>query len=75
MLNDIVTDIENALTIRIKSVSLFGIDIRIFIDVIGFMTHYPAVSSLVDVKSHSADTPCPLCSFTRKTQILGSANG
>ena len=53
----------------------YGNSVRIFIDPIGFMADYPAVSSVLDVKSHTADAPCPLCSFTRRKNITGADYG
>lgn len=70
--NYISSHIANASTVGIKRVYPFGVDIHIFINVIGFVAEYTAVFFEVDVESHSAATPCPLCPFTENTDILGS---
>lgn len=45
--NYIVSNIVNASAVGLKNVDLFGLDIRIIIDMIGFVTDYTAVSSVL----------------------------
>lgn len=70
--NFIVRDIINDSTVEIKSVNEFGIDIRIYIDVIGFRADYYAIFSLLDVKSHTADTLPSLHFFKVKDMLRSS---
>lgn len=75
ILNYIVSDILNASTVGIKIIGPFGIDICIFIAVIGFVSNFPALSSVLCVKAHFANKPSLLRTFTRKQDILRSAYG
>lgn len=73
ILRHIIPDILKGVVEGVMGVDPYGNPIRIFLDPVGFMADYPAVSSVLDVKSHTADAPCPLCSFTRKKNVAGSA--
>lgn len=72
ILKHIVSDVVKGMTEGVKGMDPHGNPIQIFLDVIGFLADYPAVSSVLDVKSHSADAPCHLCSFNRKKRIAGA---
>lgn len=72
ILKFIVADIVKSATEGVKGIDPYGNPVQIFIDPIGFMADYPAVSSVLDVKAHTADAPCPLCSFRRKKDVVGS---
>ena len=45
----------------------------VFLDCVGFIADYPAVSEALDVLGHGANEPCPLCFFRRHDQS-GKAN-
>lgn len=47
---------------------------RGLIDPFGFMSDQLDVSSVLYVKSQTADAPFPICSFNRKKNIVGSDN-
>lgn len=61
--------------VGVESLDLFGTDIRIFIDASGLVADCPALSSVIDLKSHYADTTCPLCTIPRRKDIMGSVYG
>lgn len=72
VLDHIVPDIGKGALEGLMSTDPYGLPIRIFLDPIGFMADYPAASSVLDFKYHTADAPCTLCSFTRNKNIVGA---
>lgn len=40
--------------------------VKIFIDIVGFIADYPAITHTLDVMGHNATAPCSLCTFRRQ---------
>jgi hypothetical protein len=52
-----------------------GSPVTIFIDFLGYIGDYPAVTAALDVLGHNTRAPCHLCSFVRQDRIgAGSLN-
>ncbi|MEM1283340.1 MAG: hypothetical protein AAGG81_07285 [Chlamydiota bacterium] len=63
ILDSIIDDLEDAAKRGIESIDCYGNKCIIFIEVVGFVADYPASSSITDVMSHSANSPCTHCTF------------
>jgi len=61
----VVDDIIEGTTTGFESFNDNGDEIVIFLDVLGYVGGYPAVSHTLDVLGHSSNVPCHLCTYTR----------
>ena len=61
----IIPDIVKGTTDGFPVTTADGTEAILFLDCIGFVGDYPAVSEVLDVLGHTANAPCHLCSFTR----------
>jgi len=60
-----IPDIVQCTTTGITDTDASGNEVTIFIDVVGYIGDYPAVTHTLDVLGHMARAPCHLCSFQR----------
>lgn len=69
VLNHIIPDIVKGATEGFKTVDAGGKQVRMFIEVVGFIGDYPESSKVIDVLHHSARAPCTVCSFRHRTAV------
>jgi hypothetical protein len=69
VLQDIVPDLVKCCTTGVQGQDPIGNPVTIFIDVLGFIGDYPAVSHALDVLGHNSRAPCHLCCFVRQDRI------
>jgi hypothetical protein len=69
VLQYIVPDLVNCCTTGVQGLDPNGNPVTIFIDVLGFIGDYPAVSHALDVLGHNSRAPCHLCCFVRQDRI------
>ena len=62
----IVDDIKTGITEGFQIKQLNGDPIRIFLDPVGNIGDYPAITEAIDVLGHNANAPCTICSFVRR---------
>jgi hypothetical protein len=65
----IVPDLLKCCTTGVQGQDPTGNPVTIFIDVLGFIGDYPAVSHALDVLGHNTRAPCHLCCFFRQDRI------
>jgi len=59
-------DVVTSCTKGIRGTDPYGRSVRIFVDLVGCFGDFPALTSMMDVKGHTADACCTLCSFSRR---------
>jgi hypothetical protein len=64
-----IQDIVKCLTTGVRGVDPWGNTVTIFIDVLGYIEDYPAVTHSLDFLGHNSRDPCHLCSFIRQNRI------
>jgi hypothetical protein len=69
VLQYIVPDLVKCCTTGVQDQDPTGNPVTIFIDVLGFVGDYPAVSHALDVLGHNSRAPCHLCFFVRQDRI------
>mgnify|MGYP003438799006 FL=1 len=69
VLQFIVPDLVKCCTTGVQGQDPIGNPVTIFIDVLGFIGDYPAVSHALDVLGHNSRAPCHLCCFVRQDRI------
>ena len=69
VLQYIVPDLVKCCTTGVQGQDPTGNPVTIFIDVLGFIGDYPAVSHALDVLGHNSRAPCHLCCFVRQDRI------
>lgn len=75
VLKIIVEDIAKGTTTGLISKDISGNEVRIFLDVVGFVSDYPAMTHVTDVMGHSANSPCTHCTFRVRKDRVGSSFG
>ena len=65
ILRAVIPDIVCCTTTGITDTDANGNEVTIFIDVVGYIGDYPAVTHTLDVLGHMARAPCHLCAFQR----------
>ena len=65
VLHAILPDLVKGSTEGVQGLFPNGENVRIFMDVLGFVNDYPASCHVIDSKTHTASAPCTLCSFRR----------
>ena len=77
VLQFIVDDIVQGSIHGLQARTPDGIDVRVFLELVGFVGDYPAAASVIDVVGHVGRAPCSLCSFRRlhKSKAEGSTHG
>ena len=60
-----IPDIVQCTTAGITDIDANGNEVTIFIDIVGYIGDYPAVTHTLDVLGHTSRAPCHLCSFLR----------
>jgi len=63
-------DIVTACTKGISGTDPYGRNVRIFVDLVGCFGDFPALSSMMDVKGHTADACCTLCTFSKRKKSM-----
>lgn len=66
MLLFIIDDIVQRTAVGIDGWDHDGNRIKIFIDVVGYVSDYPALAHVLDVLGHNASASCPSCTFRRR---------
>ena len=61
----IIDDIIDGSINGLECKDAFGQHVVVYLEVTGFIGDYPASSAVVDVKGHTASSPCTHCSFPR----------
>jgi len=69
VLHYIIPDLVKCCTTGVQGVDPEGNAVTIFLDVLGFIGDYPAVSHVLDVLGHNSRAPCHLCCFVRQDRI------
>ena len=46
-----------------ECIDAFGNKVKVFLDIMGFIGDYPAVSAVVDISGHNSTAPCTHCGF------------
>jgi hypothetical protein len=69
VLQYILPDLVKCCTTCVQGQDPTGNPVTIFIEVIGFIGDYPAVSNALDVLGHNSRAPCHLCCFVRQDRI------
>jgi hypothetical protein len=69
VLQYIVPDLAKCCTTGVQGLDPNGNPVTIFIDVLGFIGDYPAISHALDVLGHNSRAPCHLCCFVRQDRI------
>ena len=69
----VVPDIVKGSTDGFPAKDANGEDVVIFLDPVGFIGDYPAVSHTLDVRGHTSNTPCHSCIFEK--QDMSSSGG
>jgi hypothetical protein len=69
VLHYIVPDLVKCCTTGVQGQDPTGNPVTIFIDVLGFIGDYPAVTHALDVLGHNSRAPCHLCCFVRQDRI------
>ena len=64
-------DLITAATEGVVGKDPYGNDARIFVDSVSFYGDYPAVTSMTDVRGHTATAFCTFCTMRRRTQVEG----
>jgi hypothetical protein len=64
-----IQDIVKCSTKGVRGVDPWGNTVTIFIDVLGYIGDYPAVTHSLDLLGHNSRAPCHLCSFIRQDRI------
>jgi hypothetical protein len=72
ILSELIKDIVKGSTQGFASFDADGSPITIFLDIVGFIGDYPAVTHVNDLLGHTACSPCHLCTFQRED---GSGTG
>jgi hypothetical protein len=73
VLQHIIPDLVASCTKGVDGQDPSGNPVTIFVDVLGFIGDYPAVSHALDVLGHNSRAPCHLCSFLRQDRIGNGA--
>lgn len=68
----IIPDIVKGATTGFECVDANGASVTVFLDLVGFVGDYPAVTHTLDLLGHTACSPCHLCVFRREE---GSGRG
>lgn len=63
VIDHLLDDIVSGSVEGVECVDAFGQQVRVFVDMLGFLGDYPASSAVVDVSGHQANAPCTHCSF------------
>lgn len=63
VLDYLINEILKATVHGVPAIDANGKLVYIFIEVVGFVGDYPESSKVIDLLSHSAGTPCTMCSF------------
>jgi hypothetical protein len=66
VLQYIVPDLVKCCTTGVQGQDPTANPVKIFIDVLGFIGDYPAISHALDVLGHNSRAPCHLCCFVRQ---------
>ena len=72
VLASIVPDIVKGATTGFDCLDANGKPLTVFLDAVGFIGDYPAITHAIDVLGHTACSPCHLCVFRRED---GSGRG
>ena len=64
-------DLITAATEGVVGKDPYGNEARIFVDPVSFYGDYPAVTSMTDVRGHTATAFCTFCTMRRRTQAAG----
>jgi hypothetical protein len=72
ILSEFIKDIVKGSTQGFASFDADGSPITIFLDIVGFIGDYPAVTHVNDLLGHTACSPCHICTFQRED---GSGTG
>ena len=59
----LIPDILRCTTEGIRMKDFFGNEITAFVDIVGYIGDYPAVTHTLEVLAQNAGTPCHLCTF------------
>jgi hypothetical protein len=65
----IIQDIVKFSTTGVGGVDPWGNLATVFIDVLGYIGDYPAVTHSFDLHGHNSRAPCHLCFFIRQNRI------
>ena len=65
VLSTIIPDIVKGSTDGFDMTTADGTEFTVYLDCVGFVGDYPAVSEVLDLLGHTSNAPCHLCSFTR----------
>lgn len=68
ILSHIINDIVKGTTEGFKDLDSEGNCVTIFLDVVGYIADYPALSEAIDVLGHTSNVPCHLCFFQKYDQ-------
>jgi hypothetical protein len=66
ILSELIKDIVKGSTQGFASFDADGSPITIFLDIVGLIGDYPAVTHVNDLLGHTACSPCHLCTFQRE---------
>jgi hypothetical protein len=66
ILSELIKYIVKGSTQAFSSFDADGSPVTIFLDIVGLIGYYPAVTHLNDLLGHTACSPCHLCTFHRK---------
>jgi hypothetical protein len=69
VLQYIVPDLVKCCTHGVQGQHPTGNSVTTFIEFLGFIGYYPAVSHALDVLGHNSRAPCHLCCFVRQDRI------
>ena len=69
ILQYIIQDILKCYTTGVRGLDPWGNPVTIFIDVLGYIVYYPAVTHSLDLLGYNSRAPCHLCSFIREDRI------
>jgi hypothetical protein len=69
ILQYIIQDIVKCSTTGVRGVDPWGNPVTIFIDVLGYIGDYPAVTHSLDLLGQNSRATCHLCSFIRQVRI------
>jgi hypothetical protein len=65
-ISSIIPDIVRSATTGFGCVYANGASVTVFLDLVGFVGDYTAVTHTLDLFGHTACSPCHLCAFRRE---------
>jgi hypothetical protein len=69
VLHYVIPDLVKCSTTGVQGLDPSGNPVTIFIDALGYIGDYPAVTHALDLLGHNSRAPCHLCCFVRQDRI------